>query len=347
VTSTDLDIRHEPREMAVLTNEQLQFIASTEFVPPGLRGNLPAILACVATGRALGIADMSALRSIHIIDGKATFSAELMVQLVRRAGHSITGEVTDGSASVTGTRADNGDTMTATWTLQMAERAGLLGKSNWKKYPEAMLWARAASQLCRMLFADCFAGATYTPEELEAEPSAGDQGTGQAADVPAVSSPTSPLVDATSPAGPLMTAAQKKKANTLIGKLRDQKRLNTADLYYAVGISNPEPFRGDDGELHWSTLRDRLTKAEATSLIDLLEKHLASDAKVLLDPWEYGATDLAALETELLTLSERLKVKEAAVDALERHRSEPGFAGWLEAQVVRARGAAASSEEAA
>ncbi len=32
-----------------------------------------------------------------------------------------------------------------------------LSKRRHKKYPEAMLWARAVSQLCRMLFADCFA----------------------------------------------------------------------------------------------------------------------------------------------------------------------------------------------
>jgi hypothetical protein len=65
--------------------------------------------------------------------------------------------------------------MTVEWTMAMAERAGLASKQNWRKYPEAMLWARAVSQLCRELFADCFAGATYTPEELEGsvgEPSA-------------------------------------------------------------------------------------------------------------------------------------------------------------------------------
>jgi len=166
--STELAVR-DHLQMTTLDNEQLKYIATTEFVPPGLRGNLPAILACVATGRALGIADMTALRSIHIIDGKATFSAELMVQLVRRNGHSITGDVTEGSATVKGKRADNGDEMQATWTLAMADRAGLLRKQNWVKYPEAMLWARAASQLCRMLFADCFAGATYTTEELGEE----------------------------------------------------------------------------------------------------------------------------------------------------------------------------------
>ena len=115
MTSTDLATR--PTQAVALSNDQLKFIASTEFVPTGLRGNLPAIMACVATGRELGIGDMVALRSIHVIDGKATFSAELMVQLVRRHGHSIVGEVSDGAATVTGVRADNGDTMTCTWTM--------------------------------------------------------------------------------------------------------------------------------------------------------------------------------------------------------------------------------------
>lgn len=157
----------EARDLALLTNEQLKYIASTDFVPKGLRGNLPAILACVATGRALGLPDMAALRSIHIVDGKATFSAELMVSLVRKRGHSITGSYGEGSVTVTGRRHDNGDEMSVTWTIAMAERAGLANKTNWKNYPEAMLWARAVSQLCRMLFADVFAGETYTPDEAE------------------------------------------------------------------------------------------------------------------------------------------------------------------------------------
>lgn len=158
---------------ARLSGAQLKFIANSEFIPAGLRGNLPAIGACVATGRALALDDMTALRSIHIIDGKATFSAELMVMLARKAGHSIVGDVSPTSVTVTGKRGDNGDSMTVTWTLEQASKIRRKGKAltdgdNWKNYPEAMLWARAVSQLCRMLFADCYAGATYTPEELGA-----------------------------------------------------------------------------------------------------------------------------------------------------------------------------------
>lgn len=71
-----------------------------------------------------------------------------------------------------GTRRDNGDEMTITFTKDMATRAGLAHKRNWQQYPEAMLWARAVSMLARMLFADVFAAMhVYTPDEL------GDDGT--------------------------------------------------------------------------------------------------------------------------------------------------------------------------
>lgn len=161
-------VRREPsRAVATMSTDQLRYIAGTEFVPKGLRGNLPAILACVRTGREIGIGDMEALRSIHVIDGRPSMSAELMVKLVRRAGHSISGTTGDGKASVTGRRADTGDQMTVEWTHDMAVRAGLTSKANWQKYEPSMLWARAASQLCRMLFPDCLGGVSHTPDEVE------------------------------------------------------------------------------------------------------------------------------------------------------------------------------------
>lgn len=144
-------------------------ISRTEFVPRSLRGNDAAILACVLTGRALGLDPMHALRAIHIVDGKPTLSAELMVTLARRAGHSIEGNFSPDSVTCTGKRGDNGNTMVVTWTTEMAARAGLSDKQNWKKYPEAMLWARAVSQLCRMLFADVLFGVSYTTEELDGD----------------------------------------------------------------------------------------------------------------------------------------------------------------------------------
>ena len=292
MTGTQIAAREQTTTLAtVLTNEQLQYISRTEFVPSGLRGNLPAILACVATGRAIGVDDMTAIRSIHVIDGKPSFSAELMVMLVRRGGHSITGDFAEGSATATGRRADNGDAMTVTWTMAMADRAGLASKQNWKKYPESMLWARAVSQLCRMLFADCFAGATYTTEELgdpdtgadgvpveedrlfppvdasAGEPQADDPMNG--AEVPTGEPVSQAVAEPASPAVEPPTAAMVKKLNVLVGTLRDAGHITTEQLYQAVGHAQ---VPGGDGELHWATLRDELTKTEAHDLIDRLSK---------------------------------------------------------------------------
>ena len=162
----DVIVREHAPAMVRLSSEQLQYIANTEFVPKAMRGKLPAILACVAMGRELGLGDLVALNTIHVIDGRTSLSAEAMVGLVRKRGHSIQGNFSADSCTVTGKRADNGDEMTVTWTKEMAQDAGLLNKDNYKKYRPAMLWARAVSQLARMLFADCFAGSTHTPEEI-------------------------------------------------------------------------------------------------------------------------------------------------------------------------------------
>ncbi len=162
--------RYRPPALERLDNKTVKGIQNTEMVPKELRGNVPAIIATILKGRSIGLDDMSALTAIHFIEGKPTLSAETKVLLARRAGHSITGEFKDGAVTVTGKRADNGDEISVTWTKEMAQRAGLASKKNWSGYPEAMLWARAVSQLCRMLFADVLAGTSYTPEELEMTP---------------------------------------------------------------------------------------------------------------------------------------------------------------------------------
>lgn len=298
MTSTDLAIR-DRQEIVRLDTQQIQYLANTEFVAAGMRGNLPAIFACIATGREIGIGDMAALRHIHVIDGKPGFSAEIMVVKVRRDGHSITtvGEITDKSVTVKGTRGDNDDTMTYTFTAEMAERAGLLNKQNWKRYPESMLWARAVSQVCRMLFADCFAGATYTPDELGedsvGEPTAGiDQpltaGAAQestVAQVPAVTGePASPaeqddlpeaLRGDPPPVQDFPNEKTLKKLNVIVGKLRAADHDPTGWIYAnypraAIGV----PASVNEDRQHWAPLRDRLTKSETSDLIDRLESIL-------------------------------------------------------------------------
>lgn len=145
-----------------------QRVHQTPFTPKALQGKPESVLACVLYGRELGLGPMQSLNSIHVIEGRASASPELMRALVANAGHRVdVTENTNDTCVLVGTRCDTQATATVRWTLDDAKSANLLGKDNWKKYPRAMLMARATSELCRILFPDVIAGLSYTPEELE------------------------------------------------------------------------------------------------------------------------------------------------------------------------------------
>lgn len=142
-------------------------VAGTEFVPKGLRGKPEAVLACILAGHEAGLSPMTSLRQIYVVDGRPAMAAELMRALVLRAGHELwTEESTSTRAIVCGSRAGSARESRVAWTEDDARRAGLLGKDNWKKYPRAMLLARATTELCRMIFPDVLAGISHSIEEI-------------------------------------------------------------------------------------------------------------------------------------------------------------------------------------
>ena len=148
-------------------------IANTEFVPRDLRGKPEAILAAMLTGREIGIGPMHSLRGIDVIDGRPSLSAELMASLVFRAGHTMwVVESTNEVCIMAGRRSDWPDRVPdhdQAWSMEDANQAGLSAKSNWKKYPRAMLRARATSELCRAIFPDVVERVGYVAEELGSE----------------------------------------------------------------------------------------------------------------------------------------------------------------------------------
>lgn len=105
-----------------------------------------------------------------------------------------------------------------------------------------------------------------------------------------------PGVRAPSPAPPAngavepITAAQKKKLNVLVGKLRDAGHITTEQLYRRCQV---EPVPGEDGEIHWSALRDSLSRAWASGLIEALSKLEARLAE------EEGSFDFAGRAAEV------------------------------------------------
>lgn len=150
--------------------QQASVIARSGLAPKAV-SKPEQVLVIALKGRELSIPPMQALSHIHIVEGKPTLSAELMTALVRRAGHKIrVVEWTDEVCTLEGVRADDpGHPQRTSFTKADAQVAGLLSKSVWKSYRQAMLFARAVSKLCRALFSDILMGASYTPEELGAE----------------------------------------------------------------------------------------------------------------------------------------------------------------------------------
>lgn len=137
---------------------------------PDLRSEAQAVVKIVA-GQELGFGPMASMQAIQMIQGKPTVSANALAALVKK--HPVynyrsiehTAEVCRLEFFEAGE-----STGISEFTIADAQRAGIAGGQNWRKYPKAMLFARALSQGVRWYAPDVTAGSpAYVPEELGAQ----------------------------------------------------------------------------------------------------------------------------------------------------------------------------------
>jgi hypothetical protein len=157
-----------------------QSLALTPFVPQSLRHvdrqnpdlaqriTIGNITAAILTGAELGLTPMASLRSIDIIQGTPAMRAMTMRALVQSRGHWVHKvESSETRCVYEGRRqGDDGAPERSVWTIERARALGLTSKDNWRKQPEAMLIARASSEICRLIAADVLLGVPYSAEEL-------------------------------------------------------------------------------------------------------------------------------------------------------------------------------------
>ncbi|MFG2913302.1 recombinase RecT [Kitasatospora sp. NPDC048298] len=147
-------------------------LAKANILPPEYRGNPGSVLWALEYGRALGLDVVTTITTIHVIKGKPTQSADLMLSRARAAGHKVRVRPENERCVVSIWRSDDPDFENRTeWTLDDARKAQLYpGKpdSNWAKYTRSMLRARAISECVRSACPEVLHGAIYTPEELGA-----------------------------------------------------------------------------------------------------------------------------------------------------------------------------------
>lgn len=150
--------------------DQATTVVKSGLLPTAIKTPEQAI-AIALKGRELGVPMMQAFAHIHIIQGKPTISAELMLSLIFRncPGAVVDYVETTELSCVVQAKRPNGSAVRFSFSMDDAKQAQIEAKESWKKYPGAMLRARAISIMARALFPDAIMGCSYTPEELGAE----------------------------------------------------------------------------------------------------------------------------------------------------------------------------------
>lgn len=151
--------------------EMAATMAVADNVPKALRQKPAAILAVILTGRELGIAPMTALRTLHVIDGQVTLPPKVRLALVRslKLG-KVWPEPGNNEEIATwfAIRFDDPDTTyRSTFTISDASLAKLTLKDNWIHYPARMLSWRALGYLLDDAFTEIGTG-LYSPDEMGA-----------------------------------------------------------------------------------------------------------------------------------------------------------------------------------
>ena len=119
-----------------------------EALGPAYRDRPGAVLLAVEWARARGIDIFVAIQGVNFINGKAVIDATLQRDLAAAAGYHTIVQSGETSATVIVERAGE-ELGRATYSLDDARTAGLLGKKNWQQNPKAMLVARATTQALR------------------------------------------------------------------------------------------------------------------------------------------------------------------------------------------------------
>lgn len=155
-------------------------ICRTNLMPPACR-TAAGVLATQRAAVAFNLPFWVVAQAMHVVDGKVGWDASFIRGLVNRAGHRCRIiERSSEKATVRIVRSDDPVPYDATFTIEDARTAemlepdpdrrdGRVKKDNWRKYPAAMLVARATTIAVRDHCPEVLMGAGYTPEELGAD----------------------------------------------------------------------------------------------------------------------------------------------------------------------------------
>lgn len=148
-------------------NDMMQMgdaLVRTGFLPDTIKNGAQAA-AVILAGRELGMEPMRALRSITLVKGKVTESADSQLARFKSDGGRAVFKQLDDAAAVLWLRHPNGDEHTESFTMDDAKRAQLTNSAMYTKFGKAMLRSRAITAGLKSVGWEGGAG-NYDPDEL-------------------------------------------------------------------------------------------------------------------------------------------------------------------------------------
>ena len=225
-------------------------------------------LALMLLSQAEGRHPVLAARDYHIISGSPALKSDTMLARFQQAGGVVNWTTfTDTEVIGVFSHPSSPTPVEIKWTIEMATKASLTNNPSWKKYPRAMLRARAVSEGVRTVHPGCLSG-MYTEEETESFTSPPDKESAQKVVAEVIDTPREPeLVTHVTPPVPEAAPYDPTNAvNKIFAVLPDDNvtiHEIVTDLGVVIPDCDPSSFRAVLAEC----LADQITGREQAVLI--------------------------------------------------------------------------------
>lgn len=147
------------------------FLCRSKFIPQAFRGDLNTAVMLIVTCKQYGL-PITALSETMEVNGKVGFWGRTKLGIILKSPvceYIMATEKTDKKCVVVAKRKGWPKEVTVEWTIEQADKAGLIKRSDaWQKYPKRMLYWRAISDAISEVFPDVIQGFATVEDEEEA-----------------------------------------------------------------------------------------------------------------------------------------------------------------------------------
>ena len=159
----------EPQNMLEV-RAMAEYLSRSKFIPASFRGDISTAVMLIVTCKQYNL-PITALSEVMEVNGKVGFWGRTKLGIVLKScvcEYLIPTEQTDKKCTIETKRKGWPKVVTVTYTIEQAEKAGLIARSDaWKKHPSDMLYWRAVSRIISQVYPDVIQGFATVEEEEE------------------------------------------------------------------------------------------------------------------------------------------------------------------------------------